>query len=204
MHSLDDYVVSIKNGRITKGILQCKYSSQFLLFEKKGQNEFAKIRLLTQTRHQLTISHRSLSSLVKGHRLFQRPLAQTLSQRAQLTFRPLPASSDSRENRDMTQNNDQTHDTAAPGTPPNGESGAAKSKNQEKNEAKRLAKLAKYEAKMVAKKAGAKPSSADSKASKPKKEASKDVTDTQPTEFVNTTPKGEKKGESPLSLLTSE
>lgn len=64
-----------------------------------------------------------------------------------------------------------------------------KSKNQEKNEAKRLAKLAKYEAKM-AKLKESEPSSTP----KLKKEIKKVPVQPQTTEFVNTTPKGDKKG----------
>ncbi|KAI9098772.1 tRNA synthetases class I-domain-containing protein [Phlyctochytrium arcticum] len=82
-----------------------------------------------------------------------------------------------------------------------GDDAGAKSKNQEKNEAKRLAKLAKFQAKQAAKAAtpAVTPNPEKQKEKKEKKE--KKETEPEP-EFVNTTPKGEKKdvsGECPAS-----
>ena len=69
-----------------------------------------------------------------------------------------------------------------------GSPNAAKSKNQEKNEAKRLAKLAKFQAKM------AKQQDATKDAPKMKKEAKPAPKPVEEAEYVNATPKGEKKG----------
>ncbi|KAF9429607.1 AP-1 adaptor complex sigma subunit Aps1 [Podila epigama] len=75
--------------------------------------------------------------------------------------------------------------------PADGATGVEKSKNADKNEAKRLAKMEKFLAKQkaAAEKAKAAPAAKEEKKSKPEKAA---AAEPEP-EFVNTTPKGEKK-----------